>query len=63
MLVKDRMPPQIGQIISSAVYNNQLGSDPNHPITDKVIACQFINAPGTEKPNDTSFMVCQTIWF
>lgn len=52
------MPPQIGQIISDAVYDSQLGSNPYHTVTDKVIACRFINVLGTEKPNGTSYIVC-----
>jgi hypothetical protein len=45
------MPPQIGQVISEAVYDNQLKSNPLHPITDKVLACHFIDIPGSEKRN------------
>lgn len=37
------MPPQIGKIISKAVYDNKLKSNPLHPVTDKVTACYFID--------------------
>ncbi|KJA19523.1 hypothetical protein HYPSUDRAFT_143668 [Hypholoma sublateritium FD-334 SS-4] len=38
-----RMPPQIGKIISKAVYGNKLNSNPLHPVTDQVTACYFID--------------------
>jgi len=44
----DRMPPQIGKIISEAVYENKLKSNPLHPVTDQTIACYFIDVPGKE---------------
>lgn len=43
------MPPQIGQIISDAVYDNKLKSFAGHPITDDIKACHFINVLGKEK--------------
>jgi hypothetical protein len=52
------MPPQIGNLISEAVYNNQLASNPLHPIADNILACHFIDIPGIEKPKGNSFMVC-----
>jgi len=59
------MPPQIGQIISEAVYDNQLQSNPLHPITDEVLACRFIDVPGSERknPNSGSVMVCSLYIF
>jgi len=51
------MPPQIGDIISEAVYDNKLKSNPNHSITSEVTACYFVNIPGKEKQCDSkSFM-------
>jgi hypothetical protein len=54
------MPPQIGHIISEAVYKNQLKYKPLHPITDKVLACRLIDVAGSEKKNPStgSVMVC-----
>jgi len=56
---KDRMPPQIGEILSEAVYDGKLKSNPKHPITEKVTACHFFNiVNGREKqPDGKSFMV------
>ncbi|GLB40322.1 putative AAA domain containing protein [Lyophyllum shimeji] len=51
-----RMPPQIGAIISNLVYDSKLKSNPTHPITDKVLACRFIDVPGHEQLNGSSFM-------
>ena len=46
----DRMPPQIGRIISKSVYDDQLKSNPQHPIHDKVTACYFLDvATGKEE--------------
>lgn len=60
----DRMPPQIGSIISDAVYDNKLKSNPKHPITDDIIACRFINVSGKEKMLPTnSFMVFDLFLF
>jgi regulator of nonsense transcripts 1 len=51
-----RMPPQIGDFISHAVYDNKLLSNPEHPITSKTIACYLIDVcEGTEKRDGTSF--------
>lgn len=44
-----RMPPQIGEIISSAIYDSKLSSNPLHPITESVISCYFVDVSnGTE---------------
>jgi regulator of nonsense transcripts 1 len=51
------MPPQIGAFISNAVYDDLLQSNPLHSVKDDVIACQFINANGDERPIKTSFAV------
>jgi len=53
----DRMPPQIGRFISDAVYNGKLLSNPDHPITDNIIACHFIDVDGKERMQNNSFMV------
>jgi hypothetical protein len=58
-LSPDRMPPQIGDIISDAVYEKKLKSNPNHPITNEVTACYFVNIlEGKEKQCNKSFMAC-----
>ncbi len=50
----DRMPPQLGEFISDAVYDGQLSSNPDHPITG--LACFFVDVNGaTEKRNGTSW--------
>jgi len=55
----DRMPPQIGDFISTAVYNDQLQFKSFHPITDKVIACHLIDVShGIQQSYETSFKVC-----
>ncbi|PSS19948.1 hypothetical protein PHLCEN_2v3121 [Hermanssonia centrifuga] len=49
-----RMPPQLGEFISDAVYDGQLSSNPDHPITG--LACFFVDVNGaTEKRNGTSW--------
>lgn len=58
----DRMPPQIGEIISNTVYDGKLKSNPSHPITDEIIACRFIDVPGQEKRHGDSFMVLFIIY-
>jgi len=50
-----RMPPQIGDIISEAVYDAKLKSNPLHPITEKTTACYFIDVPGKERKMNDSF--------
>ena len=54
------MPPQIGKIISSAVYNGKLKSNPSHQITSDTISCYFVNVPqGREsRAGEKSFKVC-----
>jgi superfamily I DNA and/or RNA helicase len=51
------MPPQIGQFISTAVYEDKLKSNPSHPIKDDVIACRFIDAKGGESRLGDSYQV------
>lgn len=51
------MPPQIGDIISELVYDGKLKSNPSHPVTDDTTACYFVEAPGKEKPMETSYKV------
>ena len=55
--IKDRMPPQIGHFISQAIYDSQLESNPEHPITMERMACHFINIPSQELPHGTSWKV------
>ncbi|KAF5382186.1 hypothetical protein D9615_004444 [Tricholomella constricta] len=62
--LQNRMPPQIGSIISDLVYNGNLKSNSLHPITEKVIACRFIDVPGHEKVKGNSFLnqlECDTV--
>jgi regulator of nonsense transcripts 1 len=57
----DRMPPQIGEFISSNVYESKLNSNPKHPITNSTVACQFIDVVSAkEQPQatGTSIIVC-----
>ncbi|KAJ3739173.1 P-loop containing nucleoside triphosphate hydrolase protein [Lentinula detonsa] len=51
-----RMPPQMGDFISSAVYDGALHSNPDHVINDKTIACQFIDIPGVETTKGDSYV-------
>jgi regulator of nonsense transcripts 1 len=43
------MPPQIGGFISTNVYDDKLNSNPQHPIPDSTIACQFIDVVGAKE--------------
>jgi hypothetical protein len=57
-ILLDRMPPQIGDFISDAVYDGQLRSNPSHPITDTTVACHFIDVShGKEQGDGTSWKV------
>jgi hypothetical protein len=60
---KDRMPPQIGRIVSEAVYDSKLESNPKHPVSDATIACYFINAEGTEQRFGTSYVVMSFLYY
>ncbi|KAJ7067045.1 AAA domain-containing protein [Mycena amicta] len=40
------MPPQIGAFISEKVYDNKLKSNPQHPVSDREVACYFVNVTG-----------------
>ncbi|KAJ3570491.1 hypothetical protein NP233_g4370 [Leucocoprinus birnbaumii] len=52
-----RMPPQMGELISNAVYESQLNSNPHHSISNQIMACHFVDVPGsTEKRKNDSFM-------
>ena len=55
--VLDRMPPQMGELISEAVYDGLLKSNPHHPIGDNIMACHFVDVPSNERRKDDSFMV------
>ncbi|KAF9267868.1 hypothetical protein L218DRAFT_1057752 [Marasmius fiardii PR-910] len=50
-----RMPPQIGQFISDLVYDSRLKSNPEHKITDEVLACRLVDAGGREESSGSSF--------
>ncbi|KAF8206301.1 P-loop containing nucleoside triphosphate hydrolase protein [Mycena galopus ATCC 62051] len=59
-----RMPPQIGGFISANVYDNKLNSNPQHPITNTVVACQFIDVIGAKEQiqaTGTSIIVCSLL--
>jgi len=43
------MPPQIGGLISEAVYDTKLLSNPQHPITEETIATYIVDVPGKER--------------
>jgi regulator of nonsense transcripts 1 len=57
----DRMPPQIGDFISQAVYDGQLESNPQHLVTNERMACHFINIPSQEQLHGTSWKVSHLI--
>ncbi|KAI0649113.1 P-loop containing nucleoside triphosphate hydrolase protein [Trametes meyenii] len=44
-----RMPPLIGDVISEAVYDGQLQSNPNHPISGDTPCCWFVHVEGSEE--------------
>ncbi|OCH94374.1 P-loop containing nucleoside triphosphate hydrolase protein [Obba rivulosa] len=50
--VQYRMPPQIGDIISDAVYNGQLQSNPLHPVKDDQHACYFVDIEQDQEIQD-----------
>ncbi|KAI5122763.1 hypothetical protein M0805_009845 [Coniferiporia weirii] len=56
MNIQYRMPPAIGQFISTHVYSNELHSWPDHPVHD-ALCCQFINVKDgrEESEGKTSF--------
>lgn len=57
-LFLDRMPPQLGNFISEAVYNNQLYSWEQHPIALDIPSIHFIHTDGKErKTQEESFEV------
>jgi hypothetical protein len=58
--IPDRMPPQIGHLISQEVYEAKLKSNPGHPITDSIIACQFMDVKDGEEAQSGSgsWIVC-----
>ncbi|KAG1835152.1 P-loop containing nucleoside triphosphate hydrolase protein, partial [Suillus variegatus] len=59
-----RMPPQIGQFVSTFVYDGLLESNPQHSVTNERMACHFINIPSQEQSHGTSWKnveECQTI--
>ncbi|KAH8827037.1 P-loop containing nucleoside triphosphate hydrolase protein [Flagelloscypha sp. PMI_526] len=51
-----RMPPQVGNVISKLVYNNELKSFNGHPIKQETPACFFYHANGYEKTSGSSFI-------
>ncbi|KAJ2926342.1 hypothetical protein H1R20_g10754, partial [Candolleomyces eurysporus] len=51
-----RMPPEIGGIISDAIYDSKLKSNPLHPVTSDTISCYFVDVPqGQESKAETSW--------
>ncbi|KAF7316738.1 AAA-12 domain-containing protein [Mycena chlorophos] len=44
-----RMPPQIGSFISQKVYDDQLKSNPHHPVPDTEVACYFVDVIGSRE--------------
>ncbi|KAK0479978.1 AAA domain-containing protein [Armillaria novae-zelandiae] len=56
--IQYRMPPQLGDFISQAVYESKLRSNPLHPIKNDIIACHFVDViNGREKSGgSTSFI-------
>ncbi|KAK7033216.1 AAA-12 domain-containing protein [Favolaschia claudopus] len=44
-----RMPPQIGEFISTHIYDHKLNSNPLHPIPDSIVACQFVDVVGAKE--------------
>ncbi|KAF5391903.1 hypothetical protein D9757_001729 [Collybiopsis confluens] len=51
-----RMPPQMGDFISEAIYSGLLKSNAHHPITEATIACRLVDIPGTEEMEGNSFI-------
>jgi len=43
------MPPQIGDLISEAVYDKKLLSNPGHLIKEDIIATYIVDVPGKER--------------
>jgi superfamily I DNA and/or RNA helicase len=60
-----RMPPQLGDFISTAVYDDGLQSNPLHPVRNTVKACHFIDViGGKEEFHSKSWMnrlECQAV--
>ncbi len=54
MEIIDRMPPQIGQIISKEVYDNNLKSNPLHCVPNTINACYFIDVGSGKESQDLS---------
>ncbi|KAK0204848.1 P-loop containing nucleoside triphosphate hydrolase protein [Desarmillaria ectypa] len=52
--IQYRMPPQLGDFISQAVYNNELKSNLSHPIQNDTIACHFVNVIDSRERQSTS---------
>ncbi|KAF5342579.1 hypothetical protein D9611_001793 [Ephemerocybe angulata] len=53
--IQYRMPPELGNIISAAVYSNELQSNLRHPIATPMISCHFVDVPGVEAKAGTSW--------
>ncbi|KAJ6609215.1 P-loop containing nucleoside triphosphate hydrolase protein [Mycena sp. CBHHK59/15] len=57
-----RMPPQIGAFVSSHVYDGKLNSNPQHPIPNSIVACQFIDvSAGKEQAPTTSTSIINSL--
>lgn len=53
----DRMPPQMGDLISEAVYESLLRSFSGHIIKKSTIATHFVDIPSKERWKDDSYWV------
>ncbi|SJL09703.1 uncharacterized protein ARMOST_13084 [Armillaria ostoyae] len=52
--IQYRMPPQLGDFISQAVYDGKLKSNPLHAIKDDMIACHFVDVMNGRERQSTS---------
>ncbi|PPR00901.1 hypothetical protein CVT24_000386 [Panaeolus cyanescens] len=52
-----RMPPQIGGLISTSIYDGKLKSNPKHPAANNRFTCFFIDIEGDEERAKDSFKV------
>lgn len=58
MMCPDRMPPQIGEVVSDVVYDGQLQSNPLHPVPLSMPSCRFVHVEDSqENQHDTSIHV------
>jgi regulator of nonsense transcripts 1 len=57
LILIDRMPPQMGDLISGAVYDSLLRSFSGHIIKKSTIATHFVDVPSKEKRKEDSYWV------